>query len=88
MDQQRDIDLIDNLRKQPAETPWLEFKANYHEPEKIGQLVSALSNGARIEDNAAQASAVIRQAMDRGLIKYKDANSPRAGYYPIWGMSS
>ena len=37
MDQQRDIDLIDNLRKQPAETPWLEFKANYHEPEKIGQ---------------------------------------------------
>jgi predicted HTH transcriptional regulator len=45
----RDIDLIDELRAFPAETPWVEFKANNTEPEVIGKRCSALSNAARIE---------------------------------------
>ena len=49
MNQPRDIDLIDDLRAQPAETPWLEFKTNQGDPVKIGRLISALSNAARLE---------------------------------------
>lgn len=46
---QRDIDLIDELRSQPVETPWLEFKSNLSDETKIGKLISALSNSARLE---------------------------------------
>ena len=45
----RDIALIEELRAQPAETPWLEFKRNNTDPEVIGKCCSALSNSARIE---------------------------------------
>ncbi|WP_417278650.1 ATP-binding protein [Celeribacter sp.] len=45
----RDIDLIDDLRSQTTETTWLEFKTNQGDGEKIGKLVSALSNAARLE---------------------------------------
>lgn len=34
--------------------------------------------------NAAQATTVIRKAMDTGLIKYADEDHPRAGYHPWW----
>jgi hypothetical protein len=34
--------------------------------------------------NAAQASVVIRQALDAGLIKSADPAHPRAGYVPFW----
>jgi hypothetical protein len=34
--------------------------------------------------NAAQASAVIRQALDAGLVRPADAAHPRAGYGPSW----
>jgi predicted HTH transcriptional regulator len=44
----RDIALIDELRALPAETDWLEFKANNSDPEMIGKRCSALSNAARI----------------------------------------
>jgi ATP-dependent DNA helicase RecG len=44
----RTIALIDDLRKLPAETPWVEFKVNNADPVKIGKLISALSNAARI----------------------------------------
>lgn len=47
---QRNIDLIDELRSHDSETPWLEFKTNQGDPRKIGRLVSALSNAARLED--------------------------------------
>jgi len=40
------ISLIDELRKLPTETEWVEFKANYDFPEKIGEYISALSNSA------------------------------------------
>lgn len=38
--------LIKELVSYPAETEWLEFKANYDKPETIGQYISALSNAA------------------------------------------
>ncbi|MCY3983859.1 MAG: putative DNA binding domain-containing protein [Roseovarius sp.] len=46
---QRDIDLIDELRTQQVEAPWLEFKSNLSDEAKIGKLISALSNAARLE---------------------------------------
>jgi predicted HTH transcriptional regulator len=47
--QQRDIDLVNDLRSQPAETTWLEFKVNQGNHDAIAKLVSALSNAARLE---------------------------------------
>jgi ATP-dependent DNA helicase RecG len=49
VNEQRDIDLIDELRSRPTETPWLEFKSNQNDQDQIGKLVSALSNSARLE---------------------------------------
>lgn len=49
MNTARDIDLINELRTQPAETQWLEFKNNNTDPDMIGKRCSALSNSARIE---------------------------------------
>ncbi len=49
MNPARDIALIDELRAQPAETPWLEFKGSNADPEMIGKRCSALANSARIE---------------------------------------
>lgn len=49
MNPARDIDLIDQLRAEPAETSWLEFKSNNTDPEMIGKRCSALANSARIE---------------------------------------
>jgi len=36
------------------------------------------------DKNAAQASTVIKQALDRKLIKTADEKHPRSGYLPIW----
>jgi ATP-dependent DNA helicase RecG len=44
----RDIALVDELRAQPSETAWLEFKGNNLDPEMMGKRCSALSNAARI----------------------------------------
>ena len=49
MTQPRDVALVDELRSQPDETPWLEFKHNNIDPEVIGKRCSALANSARIE---------------------------------------
>ena len=49
MPAERDIDLVNDLRAQPTETPWLEFKSNLSDENKIGCLISALSNSARLE---------------------------------------
>lgn len=38
--------LIDGLRGRNKETEWIEFKANYHSKEEIGERISALSNSA------------------------------------------
>lgn len=50
MDNARYISLVDDLRSFPAEVSWLEFKLNGCPPEKLGKLVSAISNSARIAD--------------------------------------
>lgn len=42
--------LVDELRTLPAETGWLEFKEDLEDPDKIGEYVSALSNGAALDD--------------------------------------
>jgi predicted HTH transcriptional regulator len=42
------ISLIDNLRDQPKENEWIEFKLNFHSLEEIGERISALSNAACI----------------------------------------
>lgn len=41
--------LVQQLRALPAETTYFEFKESYNEPEKIGILVSAISNAACLE---------------------------------------
>lgn len=42
------ISLVQELRKLPSETEWLEFKLNKDDPEMIGQRISALSNSAAL----------------------------------------
>lgn len=44
--------LIDDLCDMPAESPWVEFKQNKSDPHMIGKLISALSNAARMADEA------------------------------------
>lgn len=42
--------LINELRKLPNETPWVEFKHNNYKPEMIGQDISALANSAALHE--------------------------------------
>jgi ATP-dependent DNA helicase RecG len=41
--------LLEELRKLPKETGWVEFKHNNADPEMIGEYISALSNSAALE---------------------------------------
>ena len=46
--------LVNELRKLPDETPWVEFKHNNYYPDMIGQDISALANSAALyEKNCA-----------------------------------
>ncbi len=45
--------LILELLRYPSELPWLEFKHDNYEPFTIGQDISALANGAALEDKNA-----------------------------------
>lgn len=42
--------LLLDLVKQPRESEWVEFKLNYHSDEEIGERISALSNGACMQN--------------------------------------
>lgn len=42
------IGLFHELRKQPSETEWIEFKHNNDDPEQIGEYLSALANSAAL----------------------------------------
>jgi ATP-dependent DNA helicase RecG len=42
--------LLENLVKQNKESEWVEFKLNFHSQEEIGERLSALSNGACLEN--------------------------------------
>jgi len=44
--------LVNELRKLPKETEWLEFKHNRRVPEKIGEYISALANSAALNGKA------------------------------------
>lgn len=41
--------LVAELRRLPAETPWVEFKENNSDPQTIGDLIAALSNAAALK---------------------------------------
>ena len=38
--------LLNQLREEPHETEWLEFKENHYEPQLLGEYLSALANSA------------------------------------------
>lgn len=42
--------LLDELRNQPREGEWFEFKENMTNPEEIGEYMSALANGATLNE--------------------------------------
>lgn len=44
--------LVNELRKLPRETEWVEFKVNDAEPQEIGEYLSALSNAAALHGKA------------------------------------
>lgn len=44
------IELLNDLLKQPKESEWVEFKLNFHSEQEIGERISALSNGAAINN--------------------------------------
>lgn len=44
------ITLIDELRAQPKEAEWLEFKVNKAIPQNIGEYISGLANAANLEN--------------------------------------
>lgn len=44
--------LVNELRKLPNETQWLEFKHNNYDPVMIGQDISALANSAAMCEKA------------------------------------
>src|SRR5690606_32612788 len=50
MTDQQLIELINELVKQPHESEWVEFKHNFHSEDEIGKRISALANGACINN--------------------------------------
>ena len=42
------VGLVRELCKLPRETEWVEFKTNFDDPQRIGELISALANGAAL----------------------------------------
>lgn len=42
--------LLRELCRKESEKPWLEFKQNQNDPEEIGEYISALSNGACVDN--------------------------------------
>jgi ATP-dependent DNA helicase RecG len=45
--------LLENLTNQPKENEWIEFKGDFHSKDEIGELISALSNGACLHNQEA-----------------------------------
>lgn len=50
MKDQQLIELLNELVKQPHESEWVEFKLNFHSATEIGERISALANGAAIQN--------------------------------------
>ena len=47
-DEQDIANLVNGLRHLPSETEWVEFKKNNSAPQRIGEYISALANGAAL----------------------------------------
>ena len=47
------LGLVEELRKLPDETEWVEFKVNNANPQEIGEYLSALANSATVHGKAA-----------------------------------
>ena len=89
--------LVNELRKPPNETPWVEFKHNNANPQDIGEYLSALSNAAATNSslrkrfgievqNSAKASRIIKETQESEVIKPYDPKQGRkhAKYLPFW----
>ncbi len=50
MNEQQLIELLNELVKQTNESEWVEFKLNFHSEQEIGERISALANGAAIQN--------------------------------------
>ena len=50
MDSARCQEIVMDLLEQSKESEWLEFKHNNSDPNTIGQLISAISNGSNIKN--------------------------------------
>jgi len=50
MNEKQLVELVNELVKQPHESEWVEFKLNFHSPQEIGERISALANGATIQN--------------------------------------
>ncbi|MYJ86839.1 MAG: transcriptional regulator [Rhodobacteraceae bacterium] len=50
MDNERCQEIVKDLLEQSNESEWLEFKHNNSDPNTIGQLISAISNGSNIKN--------------------------------------
>lgn len=46
------VSLVDELRRLPRETEWVEFKHNNADPQEIGEYLSALANAAALASKA------------------------------------
>ena len=46
------VSLVRELCKLPRETEWVEFKVNVHEPQEVGEYLSALANSAALAGKA------------------------------------
>jgi ATP-dependent DNA helicase RecG len=49
-EQDRLTSLVEEFAGLPSETSWVEFKENNYDPQRIGVLISAISNAARLDD--------------------------------------
>ena len=49
-DKQHYVSLVNELRNQPSETEWAEFKVDYGEPAMMGEYLSAISNSAALHE--------------------------------------
>jgi hypothetical protein len=44
------VALVNELRRLPLETEWVEFKRNNYDPNMIGSDISALANGSALAE--------------------------------------
>jgi hypothetical protein len=49
-DKQYYTSLVNELRKLPSETEWVEFKVNNDDPAMVGEYLSAISNSAALHE--------------------------------------